>query len=633
MRNLFLVFSLSISLFISTVEAAVTPVAGCVDPVVSTAADQKWYLMMFSHLTENDRKNRFMYWDGTYLKTAQFLNGMSESDITPDYLWRLESAGDGNDRHVYLVNARDNKRIMVPSNATSENNSSNKSTPLVMDETGSVWEYALCSSVGLSNDCADKQYCFDYTGYTGSSNAFLNGCGADNTNTSRNYAVTVYETGVHQASGWFFYEVDYKAEFPTSGIVTVNKPENGSLTVKTENGDVVESGAEIDLNTKLVVEAVADEGYVLHSLFAGSEDIMNTKSFIVKGDVTVNALFISENNEFISENPFETMIRLNRISETPIYNMPGGSNKNIYFTSAMTTGDAVVYPLGYVRASDPGRYFVIVSKETTLLSKGADFSLMVNVSADPSSQVITFYEDWNRDGVYEKIDGDPVVNSSDKSFTKTISVPADAKSGKTRIRVRMDSTAPSSAESNVSGKVYDFVVYVMDRGVSNDCQITVSSNNEEYGTALIETESNESGRYDMGSDVTVKAVVNNVSGFIVKFDGWYDGENLVSKDEVYTFKVEKSLHLTAMFSATTGVCPGNNEMKAVSGQLRNGMVKLENLPEGCFIKVVSLSGQLLAGCNSDSSSKTIELGYEEQFVSVVIEAENGQTSILKLLNR
>lgn len=633
MKKSFFIIIALLGLFTNLTWAAVTPVAGCVDPVVSTAADQKWYLMMFSHLTESDRKNRFMYWDGTYLKTTQFLNGMSESDITPDYLWRLESAGDGNDKHVYLVNARDNKRIMVPSTATSEDGSSNQGTPLVMDATGSVWEYALCSSVGLSNDCADKQYCFDFTGYTGSKNAFLNGCGADNTNTSRNYAITVYETGVHQASGWFFYEVDYKVDIPTSGTVTINQSDNGSITVKKENGDVVESGAEVDLNTKLIVEAVADEGYVLHSLFAGSEDIMATKSFVVKGDVTVNALFISENNEFISENPFETMIRLNRISETPIYNMPGGSNKNIYFTSAMTTGDAVVYPLGYVRSSDPGRYFVIVSKETTLLSKGADFSLMVNVNADPSSQVITLYEDWNRDGVYEKIDGDPVVNSSEKSFTKTISVPADAKSGKTRIRVRLDSTTPSGADSNVAGKVYDFVVYVMERSTSNDCQITVSSNNEEYGTALIETEANESGRYDIGSEVTVKAAVNSVSGLVVKFDGWYDGDNLVSNDEVYTFKVEKSLHLTAMFSATTGICPGNNELKAVSGQLRNGMVKLENLPEGCSIKVVSLSGQLLADCTADSSSKAIELGYEEQFVSVVIEAENGQTSILKLLNR
>lgn len=55
-----------------SVNAAVTPVAGCVDPQTSTAEEPKWYTVMSSHLTAADRQNRFLVWDGIRLKTEKF---------------------------------------------------------------------------------------------------------------------------------------------------------------------------------------------------------------------------------------------------------------------------------------------------------------------------------------------------------------------------------------------------------------------------------------------------------------------------------------------------------------------------------------------------------------------------------
>ena len=91
-------------------------------------------------------------------------------------------------------------------------------------------------------------------------------------------------------------------------------------------------------------------------------------------------------NDYISSNPFETMIRLGRISEkSPVYQMPAGSANGGYISSATTSGDAVIYPLGYAKPNSPGSYFAIVSKETSLLIAGETFEFNATMTVDPSN--------------------------------------------------------------------------------------------------------------------------------------------------------------------------------------------------------------------------------------------------------
>lgn len=611
-------------------NAAVTVPGTPVKPEISSTESTKWYVMMSSHLTETDRQSRFLQWDGTKLVTVQFTSGMSESDITDNYRWKLVSAEDGVANHVYLVNAANGMKIYVPSNAVSKDKAANSNTQLGMNAEGSVWEYKLSSETGLSNDCAANQYCFDFIDYkNGTEAAYLNAMVA---NASTPYGVTIYEMGVHQASGWFFYEAP-RVEI-TSATVSIQTPLNGTLTVKKEDGTTVKDGEELDLETKLTVEAIADEGYHLHSLYAGSENIKETKEFVLKSDVTVTAVFLSDDIEEISENPFETMIKLGRTSKSVLYSMPApGSTNNTYITYAMTSGDAVIYPLGYVRNSNVDKHFIIVSKETSLLNAGKDFDLILKENNDPSAQTITFYTDWDCNGTFEKADGEVKTNASDKSITKTFSIPEDAQLGKTRIRVRIETSAPADANSNANGKVYDFVFFVKGKTADKDCQITVASNNEEWGTAMIETEANASGRYDIGSQVTVKAIANDVKGMIVKFIGWYNGENRVSEDKTYTFEVSESIHLVAKFSATSGVCPDDITTANPTGTLNNGTVKLMNLSPNSNICIVSLSGQMLKKLTSATSDLEIKLNNDEQYVAVIIENNEGKTTVLKLLNK
>ena len=131
----------------------------------------------------------------------------------------------------------------------------------------------------------------------------------------------------------------------------------------------------------------------------------------------------------------------------------------------------------------------------------------------PSNYTLSTYTDWNRDGVFEKESRPAQVAASTKSFVQTIAIPENAELGKTRIRIRIESTTPSSADASISGRVYDFVVYVLEASDRTDRFISVSSNNDELGTAIIETPANDAGRYEIGTQFTVTKSTSLIAVF------------------------------------------------------------------------------------------------------------------------
>lgn len=253
----------------------------------------------------------------------------------------------------------------------------------------------------------------------------------------------------------------------------------------------------------------------------------------------------------ISENPFETMIKLGRLNTKKIiYPMPGGSAGSNFVTIATTTGDGVMYPLNYSRDSSPDKHFVIVSKEMSLVNRDNTFTLSITQNTDPSAQAITLYTDWDRNGEFEPAAAQTEVDAQNKTTRHTLSVPATAELGKTRIRVRMEQTAATTADANVNGGVvYDFVIFVMEGEPRNDCFISVSANNAQLGTASIITPANEAGRYEKGTSVTVKAVINTNYEYAVSFKGWQQNGEIVSTNLEYTFNVTESVNLFAIFEA------------------------------------------------------------------------------------
>ncbi|WP_455498111.1 T9SS type A sorting domain-containing protein [Coprobacter sp.] len=251
-----------------SVNAAVTPVAGCVDPQTSTAEEPKWYTVMSSHLTAADRQNRFLVWDGIRLKTEKFDAGISGDQLDEKYLWRLERGSA--DNKVYIVN-RSGKRVFASAGISPTTN-----TTLSVNETGVEWVMRLCSATGQSN-CAEKQYCFDFEGAS-SSPAYLNAQDA-----SMNFGVTVYNAGVHQASGWFFYE----AVLPAYVVNYTGTAEGGSFVIK-KGENVIANGESVNEGTLLTVEATADPGYLVKTIRVNGAPLEgNTFTLSAVSEITV----------------------------------------------------------------------------------------------------------------------------------------------------------------------------------------------------------------------------------------------------------------------------------------------------------------------------------------------------------
>ncbi len=257
------------------------------------------------------------------------------------------------------------------------------------------------------------------------------------------------------------------------------------------------------------------------------------------------------------------MIKTNAVSpENAVYKIPCGSaNASFYLIFALTSGEAVQKPITYIpNVLPPSGYYINFSKIPTFIERGKSFDLVVTpkVANSTITSVFTYaFVDWNRDGVFENDLGKKEITGfAGRTVTGTkysISVPADAPLGKTRIRVRLssvNSTSYTADDAVTSGYIYDFPVFVTEKTATTDYLLNVSSSNLNLGVAIIESASSTNdGRFPAGTNVTVKAVKGNVS----TFTGWTDGLNILSTDETYTFPLSKPQYLIALFSAPTPV--------------------------------------------------------------------------------
>lgn len=282
MRKQFLLFTLvliGLLMLPGSGKAAVTPIAGNVDPEISNDAAPKWYTVMSSHMTATDRQNRFLVWDGTRLKTEKFETGIPEDQLEDKYLWRLEQGSTNN--KVYIVN-KTGLRIYAPDGI--ENN-----TLLTMNESGVEWEMKLAKETGPA-DCAEKQYCFNFSGAK-ISPAYLNAMDFQNNDADKAYGLTIYDAGVHQASGWFFYEAN--AQETEKYTVTYDAPENGTIHVTNAQSEVIDSNSSVDAETVLTITATPAEGYVIDYLKVNDIQLEGN-TYTVTGNIVITAAFVKE---------------------------------------------------------------------------------------------------------------------------------------------------------------------------------------------------------------------------------------------------------------------------------------------------------------------------------------------------
>ena len=315
-KSLFNPLLLLAGLLVSNLSVAqVTPISGVVEPEISTAESPKWYTMMSSHLTASDRQNRFMKWDGSNLCTDQLTTPPTDAA----YIWRLEKA-DGGDNYCVLVHSS-GMRIVVPVEATAINN-----TMLEMSaDEGAVWVLATSASTG-QQQCADKQYCLDYTGISGA--AYLNAA-----DTSWDYGVTVYEMGTHQASGWFFYPAQYTPPTATK-TVSVKSADSAKGSVSIEGKE--STSVEVPETEALIVKATAADNYMFYRwVEEGTETVISyrhTYSYEGTEDKTLVAEFVEKDYPIMTRFYVTDLNQQNRYLGSVSYT--AGDNTETLFTCA-----------------------------------------------------------------------------------------------------------------------------------------------------------------------------------------------------------------------------------------------------------------------------------------------------------
>ena len=509
---------LFLSLFVSnSASAAVTPVAGySTNPQTSTAESPVWYTMMSSHLTASTRQNRFLKWDeaNNRLCTEQYSNGIPASSLTEGHLWRLESANDGNESHVYLVNFN-GKRVFVPATAVAEDGDNpNRNTPLEMNETGSVWNLTTSAATGLSGDCANGQY------------ALLN------------FGVTIYAAGVHQASGWFFYETEYTPAVKTVSVASSNETQ-GTVAIEGQPGNRVE----VPQSQAVTVTATPAEGYMFHRwVEQGTENVLSyrsTYSYTGNEDKAFVAEFVEKDYPIMTRFYVIDLNQQNRYLGAASYTV--GDETHELFSC---TSEADLPFTQYTSLHNTQEEGAVIDKTSTPINLNAgveSFSMKFKQYNTPitftynSEEIVcdpelvwtrqAVYIDWNNDmefagegEIYESMGENSATNnfgdpngSIEKGWQRTIAVPAGTAAGTYRMRVIY--MAPDPVDG-WTGKVFGEFYNELRNGIAYDFEIQIAQ------PSGIEAVAESAIYYDAQAQVLVaphmgKAVVYNLAGQVV----------------------------------------------------------------------------------------------------------------------
>ncbi|MCM1029582.1 MAG: GEVED domain-containing protein [Pseudoflavonifractor sp.] len=220
-----------------------------------------------------------------------------------------------------------------------------------------------------------------------------------------------------------------------------------------------------------------------------------------------------------------------------IYSMPCGSVGSVYITRAELTGciTPLEYPLAtlsngtvsHPSASKPGANYTMFTRSRATLAAGTKASLDLTLNqALPQGSTLTAYADWDRDGLFETTI--PLaVNGS--SASASISVPHDAASGSSRLRLRLTDNGLTGADDETHGQTLDLIVNTV----------------AEVPTPVLTVKSADATRGFASTDgVTATATPRGTALFI----SWTEGLNLVSIEPSFTPALTRPMALTANFT-------------------------------------------------------------------------------------
>lgn len=229
-----------------------------------------------------------------------------------------------------------------------------------------------------------------------------------------------------------------------------------------------------------------------------------------------------------------------------IYNMPCGKVGARFIKELTVDGDVarpMHYPLTVIKygkvtqntVTKPSSWYTIFSADQA--SVWADFNLHITLSAAPAAgEEVFVYCDWNRDGIFETMQQVETARTMDI----VVPLPADAKEGSTRMRIRYTDNGLQGAEDEVTGQIFDFVVNVL-KEQAESFVMTAVPNDPLRGTVSVEQMSG----YHTDCEVTATALGD------ASFVCWRDEHQVLSADETFKFVLDRNISLVAVFSPNT----------------------------------------------------------------------------------
>lgn len=338
---------------------------------------------------------------------------------------------------------------------------------------------------------------------------------------------------------------------PVQYIVTTkaNPAEGGTAQISTGSNQSSTS-ATVTNGTSVTLYAVANTGYRFVSWTNGANTISNEAAT----NVTITA-----NSEFVAN--FE------KENTTIGYPAPTGTTyTNNYLTSITTTGGDT--NVSYSTSAHPEQLLVVVPGKVQI-EKGESFTINLVANSLGAGDATTVYEDmrYNHASLFTDFDQDYIFQETAAqtwgnnppahniygnydyvmNITHTITVPDDAPTGESHIRMIYTNawkTFPINGTATLdNGIVYDIIVDVIEN-------VDISVSASEGGSVTINGESTNTKVVTKGTNITLAA--NSNDGY--SFCGWYDGEDMVSDENPYTFTATSDIAYTAHF-AQDGIFP------------------------------------------------------------------------------
>ena len=221
-----------------------------------------------------------------------------------------------------------------------------------------------------------------------------------------------------------------------------------------------------------------------------------------------------------------------------VYFRPCGMVGNTYLTAATIDG---VDPVAYTATAAPSSFYVPYSKDHGAVMRGSTFNVSITLNSNSDADLkANAYFDWNADGEFETVVPISLVART-TTATAEVTVPEDAVSGDTRMRIRLNSNGLDRADDDVEGFVYDIPFAV----VGGERKVLVDVNDTHSGTATL---SSTGEAYAVGAQLTATATPKGNA----EFDSWREGGVVVSREAAYTFAVaNRNMTLKAYFTENT----------------------------------------------------------------------------------